>query len=101
LRVSRRTVAILLAWVPLLIIGPLFSLAGSFSAAAAPGSAGLTKHLGLGVLAAAVVSLSGSTWGIATEPRPWSGWRIWPYFCAAPAAVLLAGLWWLYFRGPA
>jgi hypothetical protein len=99
--VRRRTIALVLAWVPLLTVGPLVSLAGSISRPGAAGSSGgLSSHLGLGVLAAALVSLSGATWGIASEPRPWTGWRIWPYFCAAPAALLLAGLWWLYFRGP-
>jgi hypothetical protein len=93
-RLSQRAIALLLAWVPLLTVGPLVSLASAVSGA-------LTRRFGLGVLAAALVSLFGATWGIVTEPRPWTGWRIWPFFCAAPGALLLAGLWWLYFRGPA
>jgi hypothetical protein len=95
MRRSRRITALLLSWVPLLIFGPLVSLASSLS------GAGRSRFLGPSLLAAAVVSLVGSGWGIAGEPRPWTGWRIWPYFAAAPAAILLAAIWWLYFRAPA
>jgi len=94
-RVNRRLLALLLSWGPLLVAGPLVSLAGSVAPAggsAAPHPLGILPGL------AALLSLVASVWGLGLEPRPWSGWRIWPFFCAIPAALLFAGLWWLYLR---
>lgn len=100
MRFNRRLAALVLAVVPLLIIGPLVSLAGSIAGAGADAATGSThSHIGAAMLVAAILSLSGATWGLVTEPRPWKGWRIWPFVCAAPAAVLLAGIWLLYLHG--
>jgi len=94
-RLSRRLLALLLSWGPLLVAGPLLSLAGSITGERGSGG---PQHLGALPGLAALLSLIASVWGIRLEPRPWKGWRIWPFFCAIPAALLLAGLWWLYLR---
>lgn len=100
MRFNRRLAALVLAVVPLLVIGPLVSLAGSIAGSSADDATRPAhSHIGAAMLAAALLSLTGATWGLVTEPRPWTGWRVWPFACAAPAAILLAGIWLLYLHG--
>ncbi len=96
MRARSRALPLLLALAPLLVVGPLISLAGSLSEGSG-GASGLSSHLGAVLLLAALLSLAGSAWGLVTEPRPWAGWQTWPFIVTACAAILLAGIWWLYF----